>query len=382
MITALKIAGFKRFSSCELELAPLTVLTGLNGAGKTSVIQALLLLREASLPGARTVPLNGPLGLFGLELGSAQDVLNLDTALEISEIELSVSLDHGASCSFLLDARDESLLHLPIKRRPDSVPPVLGGPHRAFTYLCAERLGPRSVLGASAQPADDLGVGVRGELCAQVLAVHGMREKVARGRLHPEPPADTGVERGAYDFLKYQVEAWLSDIVRPTEIDTVWYPNTTVTALRFRDPGGDWVRAPNMGFGVSYSLPIVLAGLFAPGEDALLVVENPEAHLHPAGQSRMGTFLAMLAGAGVQVLLETHSDHVLNGIRRAIGEHRLLPAARAVVHFFDVKTGGEPEISALRFTETGGLSDWPRRFFDQYQIDVAALARVRRGPAR
>lgn len=383
MITALKIAGFKRFSSCVLQLSPLTVLAGLNGAGKTSVIQALLLAREASLPGARTVPLNGPLGLFGLELGSAQDVLNLNTALDTSEIDLTVSLDDGTSVSFLLDARDEALLHLPIKLRPHPVPQALGGPHRAFTYLCAERLGPRSVLGASARPADDLGVGVRGELCAQVLAVHGMREKVARARLHPTPPANAGVPAEAYDFLKYQVEAWLSDIVRPTEIDTVWYPNTTVTALRFRDPGGDWVRAPNMGFGVSYSLPIVLAGLFAPdGDHALLLVENPEAHLHPAGQSRMGTFLATLAGAGVQVIVETHSDHVLNGIRRAIAEHRVLSPADALVHFFDVKAGGEPEISALRFTPTGGLSDWPRRFFDQYQVDVAALARVRRGPAR
>jgi predicted ATPase len=382
MITELKIAGFKRFSSCSLDLAPLTVLAGLNGAGKTSVIQALLLLREASLSSARTVPLNGPLGLFGLELGSAQDVLNINAALDTSEIFLSVRMADDTPYSVVLDARDEALLHLPIKARTTPVPAVLGGAHRSFTYLCAERLGPRSVLGASAQPADDLGVGIRGELCAQVLAVHGMRQKVARNRLHPEPRADSEVPREAYDFLKYQVEAWLSDIVRPIEIDTVWYPNTTVTALRFRDPGGDWVRAPNMGFGVSYSLPIILAGLFAPEEGGLLLVENPEAHLHPAGQSRMGTFLATLAGAGVQVLVETQSDHVLNGIRRAIAELRVLPADRALVHFFDVGTGGEPQISALRFTPAGGMSDWPRRFFDQYQNDVAALARVRRGPAR
>jgi predicted ATPase len=136
-----------------------------------------------------------------------------------------------------------------------------------------------------------------------------------------------------------------------------------------------------MGFGVSYSLPIVLAGLVA-SEDGLLLVENPEAHLHPAGQSRMGTFLATLAAAGVQVLIETHSDHVLNGVRRAIGEHRVLGADRALVHFFDAKGHGQPDVSTMRFTPTGGLSDWPERFFDQFQIDVAALARVRRGPAR
>lgn len=373
MITALEITGFKRFSSCKLDFAPLTVLTGLNGAGKTTVIQALLLAREASLSESASVPLNG---LFGLELGSAQDVLNLHTAIDSSEIGLTATLDSGAQARFLLDARNETLLHLPIKaREPDRAPQALGGPHRAFTYLCAERLGPRDVLSASARPNEDLGVGVRGEYCAHVLAVHGLKEKVDRGRRHPQRPDDVDA------FLKYQVEAWLSDIARPTEIDTVWFPNTTVTALRFRTPGGEWVRAPNMGFGVSYSLPIVLAGLFTP-VDGLLLVENPEAHLHPAGQSRMGTFLSILAAAGVQVLLETHSDHVLNGIRRAIGEHRILPADRALVHFFDAASDGQPELSTLRFTPTGGLSDWPRRFFDQYQIDVAALSRVRRGPPR
>jgi predicted ATPase len=150
-----------------------------------------------------------------------------------------------------------------------------------------------------------------------------------------------------------------------------------MTALRFRPPRGDWVRAPNMGFGVSYALPIILAGLYA-RDGALLVIENPEAHLHPAGQSRVGYFLGVVASAGVQIVIETHSDHVINGIRRAIADTALAPD-QAVVHFFDSLTDqAELEHSTLRFTATGGLSDWPKRFFDQYEIDVVALSRVRR----
>jgi predicted ATPase len=129
-----------------------------------------------------------------------------------------------------------------------------------------------------------------------------------------------------------------------------------------------------MGFGVTYALPVILAGLTAE-KDGLLIVENPEAHLHPSGQSQMGYFLAAIAASGVQVLVETHSDHVLNGIRRAIGEHRILPASQAIVHFFDAD-GSVPQ--ALAFTETGGIDSWPRGFFDQFQLDVAALTRVRR----
>jgi predicted ATPase len=129
-----------------------------------------------------------------------------------------------------------------------------------------------------------------------------------------------------------------------------------------------------MGFGVTYTLPVILAGLTA-GKDGILIVENPEAHLHPAGQSQMGYFLASIASAGVQVMVETHSDHVLNGIRRAIGEHRILSEDQAIIHFFDVD-GAPPK--SLRFTETGGIASWPRGFFDQYQLDVAALTRLRR----
>lgn len=387
MIRRLEIAGFKRFSQLAIDFAPLTVLTGTNGAGKTSVIQALLLCREASREGARTVQLNGP---FGLELGSAADVLNIHAAIETSEIRITLRFDHDRASEFVLDARDQTLLYLPVKRPPDTgadfVPLPLDGSdlvtragrsrsNRSFTYLCAERLGPRDVLGASAQPTDDLSVGVQGEYCAQVLGLQGLNAKIPRGRRHPAHQQEVDA------FLKYQVETWLSDIVRPVEIDTVAFANSSVTALRFRAPGGEWVRAPNMGFGVSYALPIVVAGLFT-AEGGLLVVENPEAHLHPAGQSRIGAFLATVAASGVQVLVETHSDHVLNGIRRAIGEHHILAAPDAVVHFFDQETESQPVISTVRFTSTGGLDQWPRRFFDQYQIDVAALARVRRSPAR
>lgn len=130
-----------------------------------------------------------------------------------------------------------------------------------------------------------------------------------------------------------------------------------------------------MGFGVSYALPIVVAGLTA-ATGGLMIVENPEAHLHPAGQSRMGVFLAWLASTGVQVIVETHSDHVLNGMRRAIGEHAFLNPDKAVVHFFDHAT--PLKVQELRFTERGSVSHWPQGFFDQYQIDVAALGRLRR----
>src|SRR5665213_4465046 len=124
-----------------------------------------------------------------------------------------------------------------------------------------------------------------------------------------------------------------------------------------------------MGFGVSYALPIVVAAMTAI-DGGLLIVENPEAHLHPAGQSEMGVFLSRMATAGLQLIIETHSDHVLNGIRRAIGDERVLRADDAIVHFFaDASSNAKP----LEFTPTGGITEWPAGFFDQYRLDVQRI---------
>lgn len=368
MITKFDISGFKRFRKQKFDLAPLTTLTGLNGSGKTSLIHAILVAWE-SLVGheGNVVRLNGP---FQMELGTAEDVKNWDTD---EVIEFDICTLSGAELKWKFGVPLDDALYLAIDAKPDTSQVVsFSGQSRAFTYLSAERLGPRGVLGSSPLPAEELEVGVRGEHCAQILAILGDKPIEDKSRLHPSR------EENASPLLKYEVERWLGEIARPVEINAERYPGATVTALRFRSPGGDWVHAPNMGFGVSYALPVILAGLTAlPG--GLIIVENPEAHLHPAGQSRMGVFLAWLAGRGVQVILETHSDHVLNGIRRAIGEHGYLRSDRAIVHFFESGESEEPVVHQLGFTPVGGITHWPKGFFDQYQIDVSSLGRIRRG---
>lgn len=366
MISYVRVQRFKRFADCSLDLAPLTLLTGLNGSGKTSILHALVLAHEACSGAAQIVELNGP---SGLQLGTAEDVLNTDA--DKPTIAITVG-DGEQQVRYELDGSSGSRLYLRKAAFASQRLPPFGGSPRAFSYLCAERLGPRSVLGASARDTEDLGVGVQGEHCAQVLALHGHSHRVAPERRHPTAREEE------HALLKYQAEVWLSEMTRPVQLKAEWFPRTAVTSLRFGTSNGDEVLAPNMGFGLSYALPIVLAGLYAPAR-GLLIVENPEAHLHPVGQSKMGGFLAAVAHSGVQVIVETHSDHVLNGVRRAIAEQRL-SATSALVQFFDDEESGAPRVQKLAFTKHGGLSDWPRAFFDQYQLDVAALSRARRGP--
>ncbi|MBB5192620.1 putative ATPase [Silvimonas terrae] len=308
--------------------------------------------------------LNGP---FGLQLGTAESVRNWD-----SDDAIKLQLVEGEDISsWHFGASSEEALYLTIENKPDFVPSSFSGRPRAFTYLCAERLGPRSVLGASPCPDDTLEIGVHGEYCAQMVATMGNSPLQNVARQHPD------AEMGGASLLKYEVEKWIGEIAKPIEIDAIRYPGTTVNSMRFRTSGEAWVHAPNMGFGISYALPIILAGLTAQ-DNGLLIVENPEAHLHPAGQSRMGAFLAWLAGCGIQVILETHSDHVLNGVRRAIGEHHYLTHDNAITHFFGPDADNLPTTYELSFLSDGSISHWPQGFFDQYQIDIASLGQIRR----
>lgn len=367
MIVSTEIRGFKPFEAARFDLAPLTVLTGLNGSGKTSLIQTMLLVREAANSRTPSVPLNGP---FGLELGTAEDVLNWDSDAPIS---VSIAQPGGEISEWRLGVPAEEAMYLDVVQRPDRPPKPFGGSPRSFTYLSAERLGPRSFAPTSPLAERELEVGVHGEFCAHVLSVLGDKPIEHVKRSHPSYMED------APRLLKYEVEQWLCEVARPVEISGERLARSTLAELRFRTDGATWVRSTNMGFGVTYALPIILAGLIAE-PDGLLIVENPEAHLHPAGQSRVGVFLTWLAGKGVQVIVETHSDHVLNGIRRGIAEFSYLPAAGALVHWFggfgsDSVVNG---VNTLHIGEGGNVSDWPRGFFDQYQLDVAALGRIRR----
>ena len=362
MIEELGVHNFKRFRQLSVRLAPLTVLTGLNGSGKSTLLQSLLLVRQlAERPGDMVVELNG---VHGLLLGEALDVLNVDA--DDAVIEITTSTTAFGRQVFRFPIHDGRSLNLTATDLGQGVPPELQGVGTDFTYLSAERLGPRDVFPVSAVDITHVGVGEQGQFIAQVLAQYE-NDQVPEALRHPSTEQDGVIT------VRAQVEGWASDIIRPIQLTANWPAGLSVSVIRYQEPGllSEGIRPPNMGFGVSYALPIIVAGLLAkPG--ALLVVENPEAHLHPAGQSRMGRFLGRISGTGAQVIVETHSDHVVNGIRLAAVEDQTIAAGAIVVHFF-----GDGDPVTIEMTEKGGLTKWPPGFFDQLEDDLGRLARAK-----
>ena len=131
-------------------------------------------------------------------------------------------------------------------------------------------------------------------------------------------------------------------------------------------------RPIHTGFGLTQILPIIVAVMSASENDVVLI-ENPEVHLHPAGQALMGQLLADVARAGVQVLVETHSDHVLNGVRRAVRTKRLSPE-QVAIHFFRPRSGDDAQVLSPVLDASGNLDHWPEGFFDQFDKDASYFA--------
>lgn len=363
MITSIGLSHFKRFAAFELPLGRLTLLTGANNTGKSSVIQALLLAHTQPL-GDAAVPLNGP---FNLSLGSAGDVLHAEAAN--SEITIEIRTENGSGRVVLEVPSPESPSLVCVDHGlPEDLESAAPDRH-ALEYVCAERLGPTDLQDITPEFDDWLSVGPRGEYTAHVLSQLA-RKQVDAARLHRRSGPDEAIVT-----LTAQTERWMSSIVTPLQLDARRIPGTSAAVIRFRAPDAftDWLRPSNVGFGITQALPIVVAGLTLP-IGGLLVVENPESHLHPAGQSEMGRFLGQVAASGVQVVVETHSDHLLNGIRVAAAGDDLLSPGDAKIHFF----GGDGTVASVQLDGGGALSDWPPGFFDQSQRDLTALARAQR----
>ena len=236
---------------------------------------------------------------------------------------------------------------------------------RRLAYLTAERLGPRETYPLE-DPQHTSVVGPKGEHAVSVL--HSGRDLRVLDDLTLEGVVPTRLR---------QVEARMSRFFPGCELTVNKVPQANAVTLGIRTSRStDFHRPIHTGFGLTQILPIVVAALSADKGD-LLLVENPEVHLHPAGQAAMGEFLAEVASAGVQVMIETHSDHVLNGIRRAVKKGILAPDD-AALHFFRLRQDDEQEgavqVESPILDSDGNVDSWPEGFFDQFDKDMNYFA--------
>lgn len=380
MINRVTLINFKAFRRLELPLGPLTLLTGLNSSGKSSVLQSLGLLRQSyeTQMLVRTKRAGGGLLLNGdlVALGTAQDVLHED----FGPVEELPAGDEPL-VAFVIeeDGEERTWAAAYDIRHPDQdVMPLAEGSVRAhlaeqpFQYLHADRITPAVTYPRSHQIAVARGfLGVRGEHTVNYLRHHAAQEVPT---VVPEGPLR---HRGAMSpQLLDQTIAWMQELCPGVNIETDPIEGTDSVRLSYGFGGTAGINATrrrrptNVGFGLTYALPIVVACLTATPE-SLILLENPEAHLHPKGQSRMAALLSAAASTGAQLIVETHSDHVLNGVRIAVKQGVLQPED-TVVHYFQ-GNGAGTEVVTPRIDKDGMLQQWPEGFFDEWENSLDQL---------
>lgn len=373
MLTNLVIHNFKCFEHQEIRFGPLTLLSGLNGTGKSTVMQALLLLRQSHQHGLLEkagLSLNGELA----HIGTARDALFEGAKEDLISFELSLEDQSRRKWSFNYNSfnttTDVMELAGPLASNQIYQSSLF---NNDFHYIKAERLGPRRFFETSDFLVRQGQLGSAGEYAAHFLSFFDQqRRKITDVRLCHPSETSTG--------LMDQVEAWLGDISPGAHLHLTSVPDTDTVNVQISFLSGglssNKYRATNVGFGLTYVLPILVA-ILSSSHGALVLIENPEAHLHPRGQAQMGELLARAAACGIQVVVETHSDHVLNGIRVAVYEGRLRPED-AQLHFFQRnEQNGHAQVISPRMNRDARIYPWPEGFFDEWDKSLEALLEPR-----
>ena len=363
MITQIKLSNFKCFESLKMPLKNLNLFSGINGMGKSTVIQSLLLLRQAYEKGSleKGLYLNGEYA----QIGTGKDLLyfNADGDIEISLYDENDE-EHKWNFRYVQDADYLEVDESKSKDIDERKCSQLNLFNDNFEYIMAERIGPRKSYEKSFYDVQmRKHVGIHGEHAVYYLHRHAK-----------DDVGSSNVIIGNGDKLKPQAEKWMSLISPGIQFDFNDVQTADVISLTIRQTENAALmgtiadyKPVNVGFGVSYALPIIIALLKAKKDD-LIILENPEAHLHPKGQRMVGELIAKAAEGGAQIIVETHSDHILNGIRLSV-KNKEIDRCKVNLCYFCVEN--ENDITkhiyeSPQIDEDGRLDFWPEGFFDEW----------------
>jgi len=376
ILRSLDISNLKCFSALRVGLSPLTLFTGFNAAGKSTALHALILLSQGLRLDAASehLPLNGPL----IRLGSPEDVF-LDKSnkakISVADAEEKISWHFDRQNAFQVEkvthrtSTGDSREWDKMLWKPDGVaaPNSLIRSIHSAVFLGAARGGTPEVypLSDAVKNVVNADVGNEGQFAPWWYAQMA-DEEIDEARLHPDETVPS---------LRQQLDAYFGELFPPNAgADAGEIQRTSLVRIGFYTGMPRVDRRPaNTGYGLTYAFPILVALLLARREQ-VVIIESPEANLHPRAQSRMGGILARFAAAGVQVLVESHSDHVLNGIRRAV-KKQVIPHSDVAIHFFGgVDSEGNHGVVSPSIDSEGTVDRWPEGFFDQGESDLAVLA--------
>lgn len=471
VINKLSLKNFKGIKSLDdLDIKPITIFCGSNSSGKSSILQAILLLKQTMMNASteRTVIFNGKyahLGSYnevvygknpannisisltlndegiidndyGLGLSVAfwvQQIaglgFNLDDAVLHYGIELE-NLNKNDGADFIDTAKDivvktmnfsiksaDNLLEIILQRKSDAkyhavfknIPRYLSRTKdkgdrisRGSCDITLSFIGARPyvALGVTSEERhvsglEDLRIIVNyiGQMLQGLLNSYNyigpLRYEPQRRYVVEEDFKEIGVkgENAPYILLSER-DKQINNSIRiegnrfvkceqSSLIDSMnfWLDRMGINAfdniysgellkLVMKSPSGTLVNISDVGFGVSQIFPIILEGLRMP-EGSTLILEQPEIHLHPGLQMHLADFLISLALSGKSVIVETHSDHLINRMVRRIVEDDSTSIKDITSIYFAENVKNNVEYQKIKIDEEFGVVNWPKGFFDQ-----------------
>lgn len=431
MLTHLKLENFKIWRSTgPTRLAPITLLLGTNSSGKSSLIQSLLLIRQTVKGDDPNLDLNlgNPDAGDSVTLGQFKDVLCRHSAASESTLATQVGIefrwsDHGAADgSTLFSARynkgpagSAELAYLrlgkdgqgfSVQRRKPGVYRLslatqskpLGQsadfrPERSFAFSASML----NKLGAQAESIRPIGPALLNEL-SRIIYLGPVRRLAQRdyvwtGRM-PAHIGDDGAK--AVDALiasgvarqlgkKYrqpllaeaqlfeQTIRWLKEMNLASGLSIRALGSSARYELLIENDGQS-SNLKDVGVGVSQVLPVIVAALFAqPGH--IVIVEEPESHLHPLAQSKLAELFAKVSKErNVQFIVETHSEHLFRRMQTLMARQEV--SANDAAMYFVERDGKSAKLRALELDDYGRVKNWPEGFFGDALGETREQARL------
>jgi AAA ATPase domain/Protein of unknown function (DUF3696) len=427
MLTQLRFENFKSWKDTgEIRMAPLTGFFGTNSSGKTAILQFLLMLKQTVESNDRSQLLNFGSEHTYVDLGTAANVVHkkqLPSALSFSLtwnslhqgfpkgsgsimrqmptpewIKFSADLEFGDSdlsvtaMTYAYPAQGAEPRWIGIKEQNDSYVldscgiqgyeknktewsspvKIYGFPSRVFEegemfysnntssrfeqcfdnlyYLGPIRDYPKRSYGWSGEKPQD--VGRRGENTIAAL--------LSARKQNPE------FEVKIAHCLKMMglIDDFKMDLIAPEQ--RLYQASVRIA------PGGTYCPITDVGFGVSQILPVLVLCYYVP-KGSTIIFEQPEIHLHPSAQQKLAdVFIDVIKHRQLQIIIESHSEHLLHRLQRRIAEAELAPQ-QAALYFCQMENDGASSLTALNLDEFGNITNWPQDFFGNEMEDLVAM---------